>query len=207
MDHLPEGALAPDSHWRRPSGRRSGCPMWLYQDPFCSRFYKISCPTCQMVFPLIQKMIDGVGPGSTPAVFGVSQDEPDPTRQFAVEFGIRFPIMIDPHPYAVSSEYALTFVPTVYLVDQDRTVRIADFGFSKTVLERVAAYFAAEIGGRRRRCSLPTMDCPRGIRVELPRIDAAGPAASIPTTVPLPLIGGARPKNQHRRRTNVSSEL
>ncbi len=147
MDHLPEGALAPDFALETTAGETKRLSDVVVSGPVLLAFYKISCPTCQMVFPLIQKMIDGFGPGSTPAVFGVSQDETDPTRQFAVEFGIRFPVVIDPHPYAVSSEYALTFVPTVYLVDQDRTVRIADFGFSKTGLERVAAYFAAEIGG------------------------------------------------------------
>ncbi len=147
MDHLPEGGSAPEFELETTGGETKRLSDVVASGPVLLVFYKISCPTCQMVLPLIQKMIDRFGPGSLPAVFGVSQDEPDPTRQFAEEFGLRFPIMIDPHPYAVSSEYALTFVPTIYLVDRDRTVRIADFGFSKTVIERVAAYFAAEMGG------------------------------------------------------------
>lgn len=146
MEHLPEGASAPDFELETTVGGSRRLSDLTEAGPVLLAFYKISCPTSQMTFPHIQKLIDESLPGSRPAVWGVSQDELEHTLQFSEEFGIRFPSLIDEHPYTVSSEYALSFVPTIYLIDRQGSVQIADFGFSKPALQRAAEYFAADRG-------------------------------------------------------------
>jgi hypothetical protein len=44
--------------------------------------------------------------------------------------------------YSASNEYGLTSVPTIFLIDADRTVRISSMGFVKDDLERIAAELA-----------------------------------------------------------------
>ena len=145
MDHLAVGSSAPDFELKTPDGTAIRLSTALGSGPVLLAFYKSSCPTCRFAFPFLQQLFDGFGPDMRPRVLGVSQDEADETALFADETGVRFPILLDEHPYTVSSAYELHFVPTLYLVDTDHTVRVADFGFSKPAISESASYLAREL--------------------------------------------------------------
>jgi hypothetical protein len=68
----------------------------------------------------------------------VSQDSASASRDFAHEFGVTFPILIDEAGYPVSNAYSLTSVPTFFLINPDGTVQVASEGFGKAELEAIA---------------------------------------------------------------------
>jgi peroxiredoxin len=69
---------------------------------------------------------------------GVSQDNVAASRDFARDFGITFPVLIDAPGYPASNAYGLTTVPTFFLINQDATVQVASVGFGKAEIESIA---------------------------------------------------------------------
>jgi hypothetical protein len=58
------------------------------------------------------------------------------------------PFLIDDHPFPVSDAYAVRYVPTIYLIDRDQRIRIADSGFSKPALRELNREIARARSGR-----------------------------------------------------------
>ena len=55
-------------------------------------FFKISCPTCQLAFPFLERIhSSGTGLEFT----GISQDDDAATEQFLKRYGITFPVRLD----------------------------------------------------------------------------------------------------------------
>ena len=144
-DHLPVGAPAPDFELFTLSEDRFRLHEELKEGPILLTFYKSSCPTCQLTLPLIQKLFMAAKPNSLVQCCGISQDSDTETRIFSSKNGLYFPTLIDKHPYLVSSEYELRFVPTLFLVDQGGIIQIAEFGFSKSTLNAVATQMKIDL--------------------------------------------------------------
>jgi peroxiredoxin len=106
-------------------------------EPVLLAFFKITCPTCQLAFPYLQRLRDRGGP----RIVGISQDGPEGTAEFAGAFGVRFPLVLDPAAagYAVSNSYGLTHVPSLVLVEPGGRVSWTLEGFGKAELEALAA--------------------------------------------------------------------
>ena len=145
MDHLPEGSVAPDFGLQDADGESYLLSSQTEKAPVMLAFYKSACPTCELTFPFIQQLYEGFAPGRRPAIWGVSQDDMEETRRFSGEIGVGFPVLVDEYPYAVSVEYEVHYVPTLYLVGRDGQIKLADFGFSKPALRSVAEFFAGEL--------------------------------------------------------------
>jgi peroxiredoxin len=79
---------------------------------------------------------------SNATLVGISQDDSRPTRRFNDEHGVNFLTLLDTHPYPVSNAYGLTNVPTIFLVESDRTITSICMGFNKSDLENIAANLA-----------------------------------------------------------------
>src|SRR5437016_5722886 len=75
--------------------------------------------------------------GDVVTFLGVSQDNVAASRDFAHDFGITFPVLIDTG-YPASNAYGLTTVPTFFLVNQDAMVQVASVGFGKAEIESIA---------------------------------------------------------------------
>ena len=58
------------------------------------------------------------------AFLGISQDSAKPTKEFADEYGVTFPVLLDAEGYPASNAYGLTNVPTTFLIDTDGTVKL-----------------------------------------------------------------------------------
>src|SRR5581483_9412520 len=77
-----------------------------------------SCPVCRMSAPVMQKIAD-----SGVRVVAVGEDPPEELRAFAEDEGLKVTTLTEPAPYAVSADYDLVSVPSLYLVDGDGIVR------------------------------------------------------------------------------------
>ena len=111
--------------------------------PVLLAFFKSSCPVCQMTLPLLDRVHRGRKAGSF-EVFGVSQDDAETTREFAGEFGLSFPMLLDTEEngYPASNAFGISHVPSLFLVDRSGKIAWSTEGFHK----REFAQLAGEAG-------------------------------------------------------------
>jgi peroxiredoxin len=144
MKQLPVQAQAPDFRLDSLSGDSFHLAEEIVAAPLVLAFFKVSCPTCQFTFPYLQKIHAG-SLSSAVRIFGISQDSAEATKEFAREYGIGFQFLIDEHPYEVSSQYGLEYVPGIFVVDSSGRIQLSDFGFSKAALVDVGRLVAESI--------------------------------------------------------------
>src|SRR6266849_7985229 len=113
----------------------------LKKGPVVAAFFKISCPVCQFAFPFLERLYKSYG-GDGVTFLGISQDDARATQNFAKEYGVTFPLLLDENGYPVSNAYGLTNVPTIFLIDTDGTVKVSSVGFDRKDLETIAANLA-----------------------------------------------------------------
>ena len=111
--------------------------------PVLVAFFKITCPTCQLIFPFLQRFADRGGP----RVVGVSQDDAEGTAEFNAAFGVQFETVSDPagDGYVVSNAYELEYVPALFLVEPDGRISWKSEGFSRPALEALAVRWAVTL--------------------------------------------------------------
>jgi peroxiredoxin len=109
--------------------------------PALLAFFKSTCPVCQMTLPFLERIHRGRAPGSL-GVFGVSQDDAGTTQEFAGEFGISFPLLLDTEEsgYPASNAYSISHVPSLVLVERNRTIAWSLEGFNRRELLAVSSY-------------------------------------------------------------------
>lgn len=107
-------------------------------------FYKYSCPTCQLAVPYLQKIYDAYGDAFR--IFAVAQDGPENTENFRKEYKITIPTFLDTNPYAVSHQYELRTVPTVFILNPEYKILYAGEGFIKQDLLNLADILAEKSG-------------------------------------------------------------
>ena len=108
--------------------------------PVLLAFFKSTCPVCQMTLPFLERIHRGRAPGSL-EIYGVSQDDAETTQEFAGEFGISFPVLLDTEEsgYPASNAYGLSHVPSLFLVEPDGTIAWSLEGFVKNEFLAMAA--------------------------------------------------------------------
>ena len=143
MTHIVAGNRAPGFSLKSLDGKEHSLEQLLQQGPVVAAFFKISCPVCQFTFPFLERIYKRYS-GDHLTFLGISQDEAGATKDFAKEFGITFPMLLDEKQkgYPASNAYGLTSVPTIFLVETDGTVKISCTGFDKTDLESIARELA-----------------------------------------------------------------
>jgi len=104
--------------------------------PVLLAFYKVSCPTCQYVFPFLERIYRGRTDGDI-GMYAISQDDAESTREFDREFGITLPTLLDREEdgYPASNAYGLSHVPSMFLIEPDGTIAWSLVGFHKKELE------------------------------------------------------------------------
>lgn len=101
--------------------------------PAVVALFKVGCPTCQYTFPFLERLYKNGVP-----VIGVSQDNAKDTQDFAKRFGITFPLGIDAPGYAVSKAYGISTVPSMFVVDEDASIRYVAEGWVRSDFEELA---------------------------------------------------------------------
>jgi peroxiredoxin len=110
-------------------------------------FFKISCPTCQLTFPFLQRLADSAHKDA-PRVVAISQDNVSDTTAFQQRFGVSIPTLIeDSRTWATSNSYQIASVPSLFLIAQDGIISHSSEGFHRAELEKLAELFAVPIFG------------------------------------------------------------
>jgi peroxiredoxin len=142
MTNIVAGNMAPRFSLKSLDGKEYSLNTLLQRGPVVAAFFKVSCPVCQFTFPFLERLHKRYG-GDGITFLGISQDDARSTSQFAKEYGITFPMLIDDeNGYVVSNAYGLSNVPTIFLIDTDGTVKVSSMGFDKKDLETIAAELA-----------------------------------------------------------------
>jgi peroxiredoxin len=129
---LPAGAKPPNFFLTNLSGRQEALSELLQKAPFLLAFYKASCPVCQMTLPYLERLSGGCLP-----VIAVSQDDAAGTERFRQRFGLTIPALLDrgEDGYPASNAFAITNVPSLFLIEPDGAISLAGSGFRKADLE------------------------------------------------------------------------
>lgn len=138
MTTIIAGQTAPDFSLKSIDGTEYSLPELLVRGPVFVSFFKVSCPVCQFTFPFLERLYKRYGSEDI-TFLGISQDNARATKEFADEYGVTFPMVLDAEGYPASNAYGLTSVPTSFLIDTHGSVKIASAGFNKNNLETVAA--------------------------------------------------------------------
>jgi peroxiredoxin len=137
MTHIVPGNVAPGFSLKSLDGKELSLNAALQRGPVVLSFFKVSCPVCKFTFPFLERLFKTYG-GDGVTFLGVSQDNVAASRDFAHDFGITFPVLIEAPGYPASNAYGLTTVPTFFLINQDGTVQVASVGFGRAEIESIA---------------------------------------------------------------------
>jgi peroxiredoxin len=143
MTKIVAGNTAPGFSLKGLDGKELLLAKQLERGPVVAAFFKVSCPVCQFTFPFLERLHKRYG-GDDVTFLGISQDDGRDTKEFAKEFGVTFPMVLDEKQkgYPASNAYGLTNVPTIFLIETDGTVKTSCMGFGKKDLESIAAELA-----------------------------------------------------------------
>jgi peroxiredoxin len=145
MPALTVGTAAPQIKLPSTKGTTFSLDEALKRGPVVAAFFKISCPVCQFALPYVERIYKAY-PGSPVTIVGVSQDEQNYTEGFAREYGISFPLLLDPvDRYPASNAYDLTNVPSIFFIAGGE-VRLSIVGWDKRDMEALNAEVARATG-------------------------------------------------------------
>lgn len=145
MPALTAGTAAPEINLPSTQGKKFSLKEALKRGPVVAAFFKISCPVCQFTLPYLERIFKAY-PGSAVSVVGVSQDEQSYTEEFAREYGITFPLLLDPvNHYPASNAYDLTNVPSIFFIAEGG-VKLSIVGWDKRDMEALNAEVARATG-------------------------------------------------------------
>jgi peroxiredoxin len=105
-----------------------GAPLFLV-------FYKFNCPTCQFTFPHLARVARALGPEY---FLAVAQDTQKEAEDFKTKYQFNFEVICDTHPFEVSQQYKIDFVPTVFIIEPDRKISQIAEGFDRKAIEDFA---------------------------------------------------------------------
>jgi peroxiredoxin len=141
---LGPGASAPDINLQDLDGAAWSLRQALRQGPVVLAFFKISCPTCQMTFPFLQRLADSPADlkKTTPQLIAISQDDAQDSREFQQRYGVSMPTLLDAPPrYAASNAYGIITVPSIFVIEQNGRIASAEDGFNKAAIEKLGQLF------------------------------------------------------------------
>ncbi len=132
------------------AGGRKSLKDLISAAPVLLVFYKVSCPTCQLTLPFIERL-GKAGKVDGPQVVAISQDDAQATATFNLRFGISLPTLLDPprtpgiQPYPASNAYRITNVPSLFLVESDGQISRSVDGFDKAEMMALGEIFGVDV--------------------------------------------------------------
>ena len=138
---LAAGAQAPDfelpdiagAKWTLGESLKRGCVLVV--------FFKVSCPTCQLTFPFLERLAASVTPAA-PQLVAVAQDDAAGVTQFQQRFHVSMRTLLDvPRSWPVSNAFRISNVPSIFLIEPEGRISLAVDGFSKAGLEELGTRF------------------------------------------------------------------
>ena len=134
---LTSGNKAPLFALRRLEGGQQSLTDLLAGGPALIAFFKVSCPTCQLTLPYLDRFHEQAG--GRFRVAAISQDKDRPTAAFREEFTLAMPLLLDEEDrgYPASNAFGITHVPSIYLVEPSGEIAEFHEGFDKAALEQL----------------------------------------------------------------------
>ncbi len=128
---LREGQTAPNVPFSTLDGDTVRLSDLTAQGPVLLAFFKDTCPTCQLIMPLLDRVREG-----RLKLCAVSQDDAARTRAFAGEYGISCDLLVDPSDvYLASNAFGITHVPSMFVVEPGMRISWAATGFVRVDME------------------------------------------------------------------------
>jgi peroxiredoxin len=144
---LAAGNYAPHCELEDLAGGTWSLAEALRRGPLLLAFFKVSCPTCQLTFPFLQRLADGAGE-QAPELVAVSQDDSAGTAQFHKRFGLSMRTVLDrtqAPAFPVSNAFGITHVPSLFLIEPDARISMRADGFNKAQLEELGERFGVAV--------------------------------------------------------------
>jgi peroxiredoxin len=145
MKILSPGKTAPPISLKTLDGGPATLHAALKKGPVVAAFFKVSCPTCQFTAPFLERLHETYA-GDNFTLWGISQDDARDTREFCKELEVDFPILLENPDYALSNQYGISMVPSIFVINPDGKTEMVSEGFSKADLEKIAS-LAAQASG------------------------------------------------------------
>lgn len=117
----------------------------LAQGPAFVIFAKISCPTCQWCLPLLDRLHRRYRQTGASVVL-VLQDPTEEAQEFAAEYGLTMPILIDPEPHKVSEDYGIEYVPTSFWINSEGVIDEVIEAFEREAFNKINRKLAVAAG-------------------------------------------------------------
>jgi peroxiredoxin len=144
MHALEAGVHAPEIELQYLDGRKFSLKEERKKGPVVAVFFKVSCPVCHMALPYLERIFKAYEKSGKFTFVGVSQDNAADTKTFNRQFGITFPVLLDPvGKYPVSNAYGLTNVPTTFLISPEGEIEFSTVSWSKADVEQLNRRLAA----------------------------------------------------------------
>jgi peroxiredoxin len=159
MGTLKQGDEAPAFTLAEMKGSQHVSLEALARGPLLIVFFKVGCPTCQYTLPFIERMHQQLA-GHGAQIWGISQDNARNSQDFAREYEITFPILIDDHPYEISDAFGITHVPTLFLIGPQGRIEVATDGFDRKGLLAIQHSLAQHTTGTPPALFLPSERVP-----------------------------------------------
>jgi peroxiredoxin len=131
------GSPAPAFRLKRLDGGESTLADLVAKGPVLLAFFKVTCPVCQLTFPFLER----IHAAGTLPIVGISQNCPEDTTEFAAEFGVTFPLLLDEQDenFPASNAYGISSVPTMFLLEPGGCISRVAEGWSRADIESLAA--------------------------------------------------------------------
>lgn len=95
--------------------------------PVVLNFWGPSCVPCRDEFPLLAAKLEAHATDGLAIVGILTDDPPEPARDFIAEYGATWPTVIDPDK-ALKTAYRVAARPQTYFIDRDGVIRSIQVG-------------------------------------------------------------------------------
>jgi peroxiredoxin len=132
---LAPGSEAPDFRLGDVNGYETTLKSMLAKGKVLLVFFKISCPTCQLTLPFLERLYKG----GRIAVTGISQDDAEDTDAFSRHLELSFPVLLDlkETKYLTSNAFRISTVPSLFLVTEGGSIEWTLHGFSRNAIQEL----------------------------------------------------------------------
>ncbi len=144
MPALEAGVQAPEIELQYLDRRKFSLKEASKKGPVVAVFFKVSCPVCHMALPYLERIFRAYEKSGKFTFVGVSQDNAADTQAFNRQFGLTFPVLLDPAgKYPASNAYKLTNVPTTFLISPEGEIEFSTVSWSRADVEQLNRRLAA----------------------------------------------------------------
>ena len=144
MTMIQAGALAPHFTLLGLDGREYSLPGDAAGEPLLLAFFRVSCKTCDVAFPYINRLQAEYPTGWR--LWTISQDDVERTKAYRDKFEITAPVLMDAPALHVSLLYDPPSTPTLWLIAPTGRVDFVLEGFDKTDLNEISRRIGVSIG-------------------------------------------------------------